>query len=63
MARETEKLREKNAELQDKIDILIGAIKELSDRYDLLKHVPIYRRYHILKDAVKKLIQTNADHD
>ncbi|KAL7056087.1 hypothetical protein AAHC03_020818 [Spirometra sp. Aus1] len=61
LARETEKMREKNAELQDKIEILIGAIKELSDRFELLKHVPIYKRYHLLKDAVKTLIRSSAD--
>ncbi|KAL5961733.1 hypothetical protein TSMEX_010529 [Taenia solium] len=60
LARETEKLREKNSELQDRIDLLIDSINELSNAYEVCKRSSPFLRYYHLKVAAKAFIESTS---
>ncbi|KAH9278526.1 hypothetical protein ECG_08749 [Echinococcus granulosus] len=60
LARETEKLREKNSELQSRIDLLIDGINKLSTAYEMCKRSPLFLRYFHLKVAAKVFIESTC---
>nr|CDS30595.1 conserved hypothetical protein [Hymenolepis microstoma]CUU99404.1 hypothetical transcript [Hymenolepis microstoma] len=60
LARETDKLRERNGDLQNRIDLLIDNINELSDAYDECKRSAPLLRYHHLKMAIKSFLANNS---
>ncbi|VUZ56467.1 unnamed protein product [Hymenolepis diminuta] len=60
LARETEKLRGKNNDLQNRIDLLIDNINELNDSYDECKRSAPLLRYHHLKIAIKSFLANNS---
>ncbi|VDN97373.1 unnamed protein product [Rodentolepis nana] len=60
LARETDKLRERNVDLQNRIDLLIDNINELSDSYDKCKRTAPLLRYHHLKNAIKFFLANNS---
>ncbi|KAL5102836.1 hypothetical protein TcWFU_004090 [Taenia crassiceps] len=60
LARETEKLREKNDELQNRIDLLIDGINRLSTAYEVCKRSSPFLRYYHLKIAAKAFIESTC---
>ncbi|KAM7534840.1 hypothetical protein Aperf_G00000110324 [Anoplocephala perfoliata] len=60
LACKLEKLREKNAELQNRIDLVINSINDLSDSYEVCKRGSPLLRYYHLKKAVKSFIANDS---
>ncbi|KAM7534884.1 hypothetical protein Aperf_G00000110329 [Anoplocephala perfoliata] len=60
LACKMEELREKNVQLQNRIDSIIDDINDLSDSYEVLKRSSPLLRYYHLKKAVKSFIAHNS---
>ncbi|VDD83435.1 unnamed protein product [Mesocestoides corti] len=58
LARETERMRDRNTELQGRIDLVVDGINALEIAYKTCKEAPIVLRYLRLKSAAKTFLSS-----